>query len=213
MKSKSKKVYLVAIVMTLFAATAIAQTSWQHVTDKAVLMPGNPGEWDDANAALPVVIKDGDTLRMWYNGFTDGSYYGGPGYSGYAWSLDGVTWHKHSENPIKFAIQAVIKNGDHYLAWAPAWDGATLHKSSDGIHWKQIAKTDLKKGGAGEWDSVWFRLGMYHFQFTTCWDNKSLLWWMSSNPLDATSISGMVGIRMGKMLSPASIFISSLLVI
>ena len=150
----------VAPLWFAFIIQGPAQTSRQHVAEEAVLLPGKPGEWDDANAALPVVIKEGDTLRMWYNGFTDGSYYGGPGYGGYAWSLDGTKWHKHDKNPIKIAIQSVIKDGERYQAWEPGRMGAKFYESSDGIHWEIWPDTTY---GVGNIHKITNRLARYQY--------------------------------------------------
>ena len=60
------------------------------------VMSGRSGEWDDQGISMPVVISDGDTLRMWY---------GGGGLSpdewdlGYAVSVDGINWTRFP-NPV-----------------------------------------------------------------------------------------------------------------
>ncbi|MEP0546597.1 MAG: T9SS type A sorting domain-containing protein [Rhodothermales bacterium] len=54
------------------------------------VMTDRPGEWDAPGVSVPVVIKDGDTYRMWYSGSgcpDDGSI-------GYATSTDGLTWER-----------------------------------------------------------------------------------------------------------------------
>jgi hypothetical protein len=43
-----------------------AQTIWKHVTNQPVLSYGAAGTWDDGAVFWPAVLKDGDTLRMWY---------------------------------------------------------------------------------------------------------------------------------------------------
>ena len=88
------------IIAAMLAATGLeAQTDFMHVGDGPVFDFGAEGEWDDALVAVPSVILDGDTLRMWYSGAETPA--GRPrSQIGYAWSLDGVTWNRHAGNPV-----------------------------------------------------------------------------------------------------------------
>ncbi len=89
------------------------QTTQRPFSDSdPVLMPGKPGEWDDAFVWMANVTKSPEGYRM---------YYSGAGlnlrqdikYIGYATSKDGIHWEKYRENPVyQFADEWFIqKNG------------------------------------------------------------------------------------------------------
>jgi hypothetical protein len=56
---------------SFYFLTAQAQTQLNDVIGKPVLKYGSFGEWDVAVVWNPSVIKDGDTLRMWYTGHNE----------------------------------------------------------------------------------------------------------------------------------------------
>ena len=44
---------------------------WYKSTGNPVLSPGGTTEWDSAMVAIPVVISENDSFRMWYGGYDD----------------------------------------------------------------------------------------------------------------------------------------------
>ena len=149
---------------------------WTKYSGNPVLTNGNASSWENAGPEGPTVIKDGDTLKMWYaaldtipdNQPTDFHLN-----IGYAWSIDGVQWEKYPDNPIlttgnfsswEFAyIQdpCVIKNNDLYHMWYSGFSdydvgGAQIGYaySIDGINWtKSEVNPVLTKGEPGSWDA------------------------------------------------------------
>ncbi len=91
---------ITSIIIILFGTGLKAQVNFTHVTDQPVLGFGAPGEWDDIAVWFPAVIKDGDTLRMWYTGHRDIPFNNPIGHIGYAWSLDGIEWNRDAVNPV-----------------------------------------------------------------------------------------------------------------
>jgi hypothetical protein len=80
-----------------------------------VLTPGNPGSWDNYEAQMPSVIKDGAVYRMWYYGIqSDGM----PDRIGYAYSLNGISWTKYAGNPVM--MNGPASSYDEQGAWDPA---------------------------------------------------------------------------------------------
>ena len=119
------------------------------------VMAGRPGMWDQVGIFHPIVIQDGDTLRMWYESFT-ASTPAGPGHMiGYATSVDGITWTRR-DTPVlergpagewddsNMITGAVIKEGNTFKMWYSGSTGGTfpnvririgLATSTDGINW------------------------------------------------------------------------------
>lgn len=165
----AERVLVIILIPAVLSSTELkAQTNWTHVTDQPVLDYGASGEWDSGAVLWPAVIKDGDTLRMWYTGSDDvlGS---GTVQIGYAWSLKGISWHRYAGNPVLSAEQsweappggvvspAVIKDGHTFKMWygaagvPPRLIGYAT--SADGIKWDRHSDPVLLPGAAGDWDS------------------------------------------------------------
>ncbi len=119
------------------------------------VMSGRGGEWDDQGIAMPVVISDGDTLRMWY---------GGGGLSpddwdiGYAVSVDGINWTRFPNPALQrgpagewnadvLTTGGVIKEKGIYKMWFTGGIGSVSPAnqntktsignaiSTDGLNW------------------------------------------------------------------------------
>ncbi|MDP2362133.1 MAG: hypothetical protein Q8M94_00015, partial [Ignavibacteria bacterium] len=118
---------VISIVLILFGKEISAQTNFTHVTDQPVFSYGASGEWDDGTVWNPAVIKDGDTLRMWYTGLDGSVWQTSMGMIGYAWSLVCIEWHRFAGNPVlsgelsweasSLYWCAVIKDGDTFKMW------------------------------------------------------------------------------------------------
>lgn len=71
-------------------ATSTDGLHWTRYSGNPVLK-GTPGAWDQLGVGVPIVLEDGNTLRMWY--------LGGPGPDGgkfgYATSQDGIHWDRY----------------------------------------------------------------------------------------------------------------------
>lgn len=156
---------------------APAQTHFSDVIGHPVLGYGEPGEWDDAVVWNPAVVKDGDTLRMWFTGHNESIWTESTtGNIGYAWSVDGYTWHKFPENPVlraeleweggKLYGSAVIKDGDTLKMWYGAeWTRSSTGyvispaksigytQSVDGKTWIRHPEPVLEHGSESAWDS------------------------------------------------------------
>ena len=138
-----------------------------EIKDSPALTKGTTGEWDQGGVYKPEVIDEGDTLKMWYSGKRS-DWYEGEFSIGYAWSEDGVSWHKYESNPVLTAQldwengvilgTAVIKDGDLYKMWYGAdlkeWYPGTVGyaTSPDGKNWTRNAEPVLLTGGPDDWD-------------------------------------------------------------
>lgn len=156
---------LAVVSLAASAMNLPAQTDWSHVVNQPVLGYGLAGNWDEGAVFWPAVIKDGDTLRMWYSG-TNEVLGLGVTQIGYAWSLNGALWHRHVRNPVLSAdlfweggivvSPAVAKDGAVFKMWygaagvPPRIIGHAI--SADGINWQKHPEPVLQLGPPGDWD-------------------------------------------------------------
>jgi len=125
--------------------------------------PGTNGKGDGVNVSNPIVIKDGETYKMWYTGY-DGSI----NRIYYATSPDGLTWTKYDNtipsvsdttstngriplgtngkgDDAHVSNSSVIKDGETYKMWYGASDGSTYRiyyvTSPDGLNWTKYDNT------------------------------------------------------------------------
>ena len=69
-------------------AESLDGITWARNTEP-VLKPDTSGGWDSEYVTRPFVLKEGDTLKMWYSG-TDMGSYSSKKRIGYATSINGV---------------------------------------------------------------------------------------------------------------------------
>ena len=141
----------------------------------SVLQTGASNTWENAYLEGPCVLLHDDTLRMWYASVDligDGQPTDFTGNIGYAWSLDGIIWNKHSDNPIftsynsggwdlaSVADPHVIFHDGMYHMWyagLTTWAAENFKMgyaySVDGINWaRPITTPSLETGASGAWD-------------------------------------------------------------
>ncbi len=138
--------------------------TWTKYAGNPVLDVGPPGSWEDNILHCPMVLYDGATYHMWYQGHDDSNYR-----IGYATSLDRITWTKYAGNPVldlgplgswedtHVLEPMVLYDGTTYYMWYGAGDGSNSRigfaTSSDGIIWtKNPANPVLDLGPPGSWD-------------------------------------------------------------
>lgn len=87
----------------IFCALALhAQNTWIKFPQPVLTRSATFPNWEAIATADPFVLKDGDTLKMWYSGsgWLTSSDDCPHVRMGYAWSLDGTTWNEHASNPV-----------------------------------------------------------------------------------------------------------------
>lgn len=127
-------------------------SGWTEYENNPVL-ERTEGAWDAAHVGGPIVIKDGDTYKMWYTGTHHLPTHGDNKTIGYAVSTDGVTWDKHPDpvvDPTQFVQGSsytwvrnpfVIQEADTFKMWvgisrvSPTYEFLQYGYSLDGINW------------------------------------------------------------------------------
>ena len=116
-------------------ATSPDGVSWTKYAGNPVLDLGTAGTWDRSQILGSTVITGGAGYEMWYAGEFADEYK-----IGYATSPDGISWTKHSGNPVLdlaplgewdahgLLTPMVLPAGDGYKMWYSGFDG--------GLHWR-----------------------------------------------------------------------------
>ena len=101
--------------------------------DEWMVDVGPLGAWDDFSVARVHVLYDGERYQMFYEGHDGNAHMSWR--VGYAWSEDGMTWHKDPSNPIvdmgpsgefddsTVSEPYVIFDGETYRLYYSAYDG------------------------------------------------------------------------------------------
>ena len=153
--------FLCLVITTELSTLVYAQrgAAWTLYGFNPVFASGT-NTWDKGTVSAPCVIIYKDTLRMWYEG---NSEYGFSGYMhiGYAWSLDGINWHR-KDSPVlspragqwdwpHVGNPHVIIDGDTLRMWYGGGKytrigmGIGYAVSVDGINWNRYPDPVIKQ--------------------------------------------------------------------
>ena len=167
------KIFLQGVVATLLLSLVLValpqfspkvsadpgEMGWIKYEDNPVLPVASEGEWDQYGVGGACVINDGDTLKMWFTGYSED----GVTRIGYAESMQ-----KYENNPVLSEEEGsdwesdgvgapwVIKDGDTYKMWYTGIDENLNSRigyaeSGDGISWERRGMV-IDLGASGTWD-------------------------------------------------------------
>lgn len=171
---------IVLIVFILFASWNIAQinfikTMGGPVIERTTLF----GEWNAIAASDPHVLFYNDTLHMWYTGvgWSSSSDTSVHQRIGYTWSLDGLNWNEHAQNPVlgpstsswddlgvetpTVIIDPSAPSSEKYKLWYAGQNSTTnvydigYATSPDGINWNKYSSSVLQTGLASSWENAY----------------------------------------------------------
>jgi len=173
-------------VFILTAGISLAQIDWTKDTaHNPVLVPGEPGTWNDVSEYPFCVLFNDGTYHMWIGGY-DGITVS----FGYFSSPDGLSWTPYESNPIlrtgtggswddnRLLNPYVIFNNNAYQMWYSASDGNNYRigyaTSPDGVTWtKYEGNPVIDLGAEGSWDDgvvadpcVYFDGATYHMWYS-----------------------------------------------
>jgi len=184
MKSYYMIVLFILLVLKLPFTASIAQTNWTKYENNPVLSPVTPSNWEDWGVYAPFVLKQGDTLKMWYTGVK--SF--GVQQIGYAVSIDGINWQRYQNNPVLrvgspgswdavyVGYPRIIFDGSTYHMWyfGNKSNSNPIYRigyatSPDGIHWTKADSVNpvLPLGEPGTWDDATHAGHSYFFDADT----------------------------------------------
>jgi hypothetical protein len=128
--------------------------------------------WDAKIRERGWIIRDGDAWRMWYTGYDSSEK---PQMMlGYATSHDGLSWTRHSDNPIYrehwVEDMMIVRHGETYYMFAEGLDDqAQLLSSRDGLVWKREGRLDVRyvngeplAAGPYGTPTAWFENGVWN---------------------------------------------------
>lgn len=170
-------------LLSIFAVfqPVIAQETWTKYPVPVLTRSAVYPEWTGLATADAFVMKDNDTLKMWFSGsgWLSGADTCVHVRMGYAWSMDGITWNEYAGNPVLdistdtsdfdadgIETPWVIKDLDapaneRYKLWyagrktlcSPVLDHQFGYATSpDGIHWTKYSGNPVFSAGtASDW--------------------------------------------------------------
>jgi len=174
-----------AFVFALTAGISFAQLPWtKDQINNPILVPGEPGTWNDVSEYPFCVLFHDGTYRLWIGGY-DGITVS----FGYFSSADGIDWTPYEANPVlragtggswddnRLINPYVIVNKNAYQMWYSASDGNNYRigyaTSPDGVSWtKYEGNPVMDLGPEGSWDDsevtdpcVYFDGAVYHMWY------------------------------------------------
>lgn len=193
----SQTITLVCLALILFPQTEHVATAkplaaadpWVKDLHNPVLSPSPEDGWESA-VLTAMVLKEGDTYRLWYSGRSqDGSQDG----IGLATSVDGVTWEKSGTNPVmtgrgpgywdQYALwpYVLIHDGTYRMwyrgesqlnAQSPMVLSIGYATSLDGQTWSRDPSNPvLTAGPEGAWDDYYVASG------SVLWEGSTYRMW------------------------------------
>ena len=156
-------------VMEIGYATSPDGINWTKHENNPVLSLGEDGNWDDASVYGGTVLFDGIRFHMWYSGTKKGQ--NGLSEIGYAYSDNGVDWHRYESNPVlkqgadgswdsmDLSYPCVVFDGSQYHMLYNGWDvnykcRIGYASSLDGITWSKYNDNPvIVLGDDTSWDA------------------------------------------------------------
>jgi len=175
-------------------ATSTDGIEWTKYENNPVLVLGNEGEWDEANADHACVLFIDSIYKMWYMG-EDGQ----SARIGYATSSDGINWDKYIGNPVlglgslgswdenEVMHPCVVFDGNIYHMWYNGY-GQDVQRtgyatSEDGINWnKHAGNPVLTVGAPAAWDDYMLALTGVIYR-----ENEYKMWYTAGDGTDEDS--------------------------
>ena len=151
--------------------TSDLDSAWVPHENNPIFEPSS-SNWDSSDVATPMVIKDGDTYKMWYSGWHPDV---DDWHMGYAESSDGIAWTRHPSPILSSDANSgwdsywglapyVIKESDNdYIMYYAGQNGTSFTwkigcaHSTDGVNWAREVENPIL-GVDGPWSTNWVHI-------------------------------------------------------
>ncbi len=163
------KRFVLAIIISLFILSGNSQTSWEKYPGNPIMTPGDPGTFNSGGYAFVTVLKNNDTLDMWFTASDQQVQRIGLAKStnGYDFEfIESVPFFEPSgagyfDRQGVFNPQILKINDTTWYMWYSGLDytnfnaAVGLAVSIDGLNWQRLS-TDpvLDRGSAGSFDQI-----------------------------------------------------------
>ena len=120
-----------------------------HGTDTNPLLTGRPGKWDALIRERGWIMKDGDSWKLWYTGYSK-ERQPVTMRMGLATSNDGINWQRSFDDPIYDEtwiedMMVVSHDGRYFMFAEGARDQPQMLESDDGVKWTRIGTLDVRQ--------------------------------------------------------------------
>ncbi len=174
---RNAPVVAVFFLAVLLSDSATAQFPFVKYSGNPVLPKGEYPEWNFVANSDPFLILDNDTLKMWFTGC--GTLMPDTvvrPWIGYAWSINGINWTMHPDNPVfghsasgwdSYSTETVsiLKRPDapperRYMMWYAGAESDEMYDigfaySPDGYQWTRFENNPvILKGDSSSWKHV-----------------------------------------------------------
>jgi len=161
MIKKIKLAFIFVIFLFIIACPKNINATWS--TNSEPVFTFDSANWDSDHLAAPMVIKDDDNYKLWYQGINNDHWS-----IGYATSIDNITWQRNLE-PVLFGqnegsiietdvVEPSVLKEDSYLMWYHSLNSNTgqskirMATSDDGINWIKSPNPVLE--GTNPWEEA-----------------------------------------------------------
>ncbi len=160
-------VFFISLFLSFLSLNA--QTNFVKYAKNPILPLGDSGEWDDSGASFPAILFGDSVYHLWYSGSNQSN--SDQREIGYANSSDGLSWDKHTNNPVlglgtsgefdDFSVwnPTVLFDGSLYEMWYTGdatgyadWSIGYATAIDPALWTKHAGNPVLTKGNQGEWD-------------------------------------------------------------
>ncbi len=139
-----------ALILMLLCAGCSEETFPHEMVSfgaaEEIMAPRGPGTWEASFRERGFVLREEGEYRLWYTGVACETC---PGKMGYATSSDGLSFTRHSDQPIYENVwiedMMVVRDGSTYYMFSEGQDDEMqLLSSEDRIHWRRLGRVDVR---------------------------------------------------------------------
>ncbi len=171
MKQLRRSICLVLVLLTSIFSTLFAQAPpWKKDTNNPVISGGIVNSWN-RHLFFPNTLFNEDSSRfeIWFSGASGPPNPWLPRQTGYATSLDGISWNVHPDpimtpdsgawDEVTTDVHAVLRENGTYKMWYTGWSNTDARSkfgyatSPDGFNWSKHSGNPVMLPGTDAWEA------------------------------------------------------------